>query len=153
MTIRKHLSQYLLVGPRAYYILRPENLEAILSTDFRGYGFGARASVFAPLLGHGIFTQEGAAWRHPQELLRKQFVNARLRRFDHFIEHVDNLIANIPSHGVVDLQPLFFKFTLDTTIRRQLFSSEHRSTVCEQMRIKTHETDDSQRASTLRRKD
>ena len=32
-----------------------------------------------------------------------------------FGEHVDNLIARIPSEGVVDLQPLFFALTLDTT--------------------------------------
>lgn len=33
-----------------------------------------------------------------------------------FREHVDNLIACIPKNrGLVDLQPLFFRFTLDTT--------------------------------------
>ncbi|KAF2113015.1 n-alkane-inducible cytochrome P450 [Lophiotrema nucula] len=111
---RNMLSQYLLVGPRAYHILHPRNLEVILSTNFRDYGFGARPSVFSPLLGNGIFTQEGAAWKHSRELLRKQFVRTQYQKLEHFSEHVDNLIANLPQDGVVDLQALFFNLTLDT---------------------------------------
>jgi cytochrome P450 len=73
-----------------------------------------RRSVFAPLLGNGIFTQEGAQWKHSRELLRRQFVRTQYRNLDHFREHNDNLIATIPEQGVVDLQPLFFKLTLDS---------------------------------------
>lgn len=74
-----------------------------------------RQQIFAPLLGHGIFTQEGAAWKHSRELLRKQFARAQYQNLHHFQEHVDNLLARIPESGVVDLQPLFFSLTLDTT--------------------------------------
>ena len=78
------------------------------------YGFGARPKIFAPLLGNGIFTQEGAAWKHSRDLLRKQFIRVQSQNFDHFHEHVDNLIHQLPSSGVVDLQPLFMDLTLDT---------------------------------------
>ena len=78
------------------------------------YGFGARRGVFAPLLGNGIFTQEGPAWKHSRELLRKQFVQTQYRNLDHFREHIDNLLTRLPSDGIVDLQPLFFNMTLDT---------------------------------------
>lgn len=131
------LFQYLLFGPRAFHVLRPENVEAILSTNFKGapqqynsnimrsisikfrlccadYGFGVRPDIFAPLLGNGIFTQEGPSWKHSRELLRKQFSRVQSRNLNHFHEHVDNLIACIPSSGVIDLQPLFFNLTLDT---------------------------------------
>ncbi|KAL8720027.1 MAG: hypothetical protein Q9225_003043 [Loekoesia sp. 1 TL-2023] len=122
------LSQYLLFGPRAFHILDPTNLEVVLSTNFEGlrhpvskaanandYGFGVRHGVFSPLLGEGIFTQEGPAWKHSRELLRKQFVRTQYQNLDHFREHVDNLLACLPDPGgVVDLQPLFFKLTLDT---------------------------------------
>lgn len=74
-----------------------------------------RPDIFAPLLGNGIFTQEGPAWKHSRELLRKQFARVQSRNLSHFHKHVDNLIACIPSSGVVDLQPLFFNLTLDTT--------------------------------------
>src|SRR5438045_1057848 len=80
------------------------------------YGFGARPDIFAPLLGNGIFTQEGTAWKHSRELLRKQFVRTQYQNLDNFREHVENLIARLPAEGgVIDLQPLFFSLTLDTT--------------------------------------
>lgn len=69
--------------------------------------------MFAPLLGNGIFTQEGAAWKHSRELLRKQFARAQYQDLRHFHSHVENLIACMPEHGMVDLQPLFFNLTLD----------------------------------------
>jgi cytochrome P450 len=72
--------------------------------------------VFSPLLGSGIFTQEGAAWKHSRELFRKLFVQAEYQNLDHFREHVDNFIARLPAQGgVIDLQPLLFKLTLDIT--------------------------------------
>lgn len=78
------------------------------------YSLGVRHGVFAPLLGNGIFTQEGVAWKHSRELFRKQFSRAQYQNLDHFQEHVDNLIARLPAQeGVVDLQPLFFDLTLD----------------------------------------
>jgi cytochrome P450 len=76
------------------------------------YGFGARPSVFAPLLGNGIFTQEGAAWKHSRELLRKQFVRVKYQNLEHFREHVDNLVTCLPADGDIDLQPLFFRLPL-----------------------------------------
>ncbi|KAF4248003.1 hypothetical protein CNMCM8980_006467 [Aspergillus fumigatiaffinis] len=106
------ITQYPLFGPRVFHILRPENVEAILSTNFKDYGFGARAAIFAPLLGNGIFTQEGAAWRHSRDLLRKRFSRVQNRNLEHFHEHVDNMVARLPLDGVVDLQPLF-NLTLD----------------------------------------
>jgi cytochrome P450 len=107
--------QHLLIGPRAFYVLHPQNVETLLSTNFKDYGFGSRPAVFAPLLGKGIFTQEGEAWRHSRELLRKQFVRVQYQNLDHFREHVDNLVSCLLTKKPVDLQPLFFNLTLDTT--------------------------------------
>ncbi|KAJ5549937.1 hypothetical protein N7461_004635 [Penicillium sp. DV-2018c] len=108
-----NLTQYLLFGPRAFHLLHPSNVEAVLSTNFKG-DFLSWRGIFAPLLGNGIFTQEGSAWKHSRELLRKQFVRVQYQNLDHFREHVDNLINRLPSSGIVDLQPLFFDMTLDT---------------------------------------
>ncbi|OXV09344.1 hypothetical protein Egran_02892 [Elaphomyces granulatus] len=83
-------------------------------TSMVDYGFGCRRGVFSPLLGNGIFTQEGPAWKRSRELLRKQFVRIQYQNHDHFREHVDNLIALLPQGGIIDLQPLFFSLTLDT---------------------------------------
>jgi len=50
-----------------------------------------------------------------REMLRKRFARTQYQNFDHFREHVDNLIARLPVDRVIDLQPLFFNLTLDTT--------------------------------------
>ena len=90
------------------------------------YGFGVRRAVFYPLLGDGIFTQEGLAWKHSRELLRKQFARTQYQNLDHFRDHVDNLLECLPPlHGVADLQPLFFDLTLDTTTALLLGRSVH----------------------------
>ena len=91
----------------------------------KDYTFGDRPGVFAPLLGNGIFTQEGEAWKHSRELLRKQFVRTQYQNMKQFSEHVDDLIALLPFDGVVDLQPLFFDFTLDITTVLLLGQSVH----------------------------
>lgn len=67
-------------------------------------------------MGDGIFTQDGAAWKHSRDLLRPQFSKQQYQDLDIFKEHVESLVANIPGDGeIIDLQPLFFRFTLDTT--------------------------------------
>ncbi|KAL8750817.1 MAG: hypothetical protein Q9199_006828 [Rusavskia elegans] len=76
---------------------------------------GPRRKVMFPLFGDGIFTQEGDAWKHSRELLRPQFVHKQYDDLKLFQEVVDNLISVLPKKGMVDLQPLFFRLTLDTT--------------------------------------
>ena len=69
------------------------------------------------MIGEGIFTQDGPAWKHSRELLRHQFVRMQYQNLEGFREHVENLIGTLSnSAGVVDLQPLFYRLTLDTTI-------------------------------------
>lgn len=85
-----------------------------------------RRSVFYPLLGDGIFTQEGPSWKRSRELLRKQFSRIQYQNLDQFRGHVDNLLECLPTtHGTVDLQPLFFNLTLDTTTALLLGKSVH----------------------------
>lgn len=85
----------------------------IIPPDF---GFGPRSQIFGPLLGDGIFTQDHGKWKYSRRLLSPQFIRSHYRDLDFFREHVDNLISLIPTDGSrIDLQPLFFKFTLDTT--------------------------------------
>ncbi|KAL8779064.1 MAG: hypothetical protein Q9194_001633 [Teloschistes cf. exilis] len=76
---------------------------------------GPRRKVMFPLFGDGIFTQEGDAWKHSRELLKPQFVHKQYDNLELFHEAVGNLISVLPAQGLVDLQPLFFRLTLDTT--------------------------------------
>lgn len=86
-----------------------------LTITFTGFGFGDRPPTFAPLLGDGIFTQQGRAWKHSREMLRPLFSTNRVNNFTQIQEHVERLISCIPENQVVDFQPLFFRLTLDTT--------------------------------------
>lgn len=77
---------------------------------------GYRRQIMLPLLGDGIFTQEGAVWKHSRELLRPQFVHKQYDNLEIFKEAVDDLIEVVSQEdGVMDLQPLFFRLTLDVT--------------------------------------
>lgn len=104
------------LGTRAFGTIEPKNLEAMMSSNIKDFSFGLRRQIFFPLLGDGIFTQDGSAWKHSRELLRPQFTRQQYQGLGVFREHVDNLIALIPKDGrPIDLQPLFFGLTLDTT--------------------------------------
>lgn len=50
-------------------------------------------------------------------MLRKQFARIQYHNLDIFTEHVELLVRRVSSSedNVIDLQPLFFNFTLDTT--------------------------------------
>ncbi|RAK90360.1 n-alkane-inducible cytochrome P450 [Aspergillus costaricaensis CBS 115574] len=94
----------------------PQNIQALLSTQFADFGLGLRPPTFYPLLGSGIFTQDGAHWQHSRELLRPQFMKNRIANFKQICSAVDNLISGIPNENAVDLQPLFFRLTFETTL-------------------------------------
>ncbi|ETI21603.1 hypothetical protein G647_07950 [Cladophialophora carrionii CBS 160.54] len=103
------------LGSQAFGTIEPANLEAILSTQFEDWGMGPRRKVMFPFFGDGIFTQEGADWKHSREMLRPQFVYKQYEDLEVFREPVDNLLEALPANGVVDLQPFFFRLTLDVT--------------------------------------
>ncbi|KAL8629817.1 hypothetical protein Q9189_004490 [Teloschistes chrysophthalmus] len=105
-----------LFGQVGYLTTDPRNLESMLSTRFEDWGLGSRRAGLFPMLGEGIFTQDGRPWKHSRELLRRQFVRINFKDLSTFDHHVDDLVTNLSSSdGVVDLQPAFFRFTLATT--------------------------------------
>ncbi|OAL29465.1 hypothetical protein AYO20_09202 [Fonsecaea nubica] len=104
------------LGSKAFGTIDPANLEAILSSQFSDFSMGLRREITFPMFGDGIFTQEGAAWKHSRDLLRPRFVHKQYENLDIFRDAIDDLLNAISScGGVVDLQPLFFRLTLDTT--------------------------------------
>jgi hypothetical protein len=55
------------------FTIDPENIKAILTSQFNDFGLGHRAKTFWPLLGDGIFNADGQLWSHARTLLRPQF--------------------------------------------------------------------------------
>lgn len=96
--------------------IEPENVKAILSTKFNDFDLGTRREkAFQPLLGYGIFCTDGARWEHSRALLRPSFARSRVADFRLLERHVEKLLRLIPrDESVVDLQKMFFDFTMDT---------------------------------------
>ena len=81
------------------------------------FHLGPRNKAMMAMIGEGIFTQDGPAWKHSRELLRRQFVRMQYQNLEGFREHVENLLDAVGSvPGLVDLQPYFYRLTLNTTI-------------------------------------
>ncbi|KAH6672294.1 cytochrome P450 [Halenospora varia] len=105
-----------LLGAVGYVTHDPQNLETILSTRFEDYTVGARREGLFPMIGEGIFTQDGNPWKHSRELLRRQFARIQYQDLKAFDGPINDLLGGLRrSSGIVDLQPLFFAFTQATT--------------------------------------
>ncbi|KAL8677969.1 MAG: hypothetical protein Q9186_005635 [Xanthomendoza sp. 1 TL-2023] len=105
------------MGANAVYTIDPENVKTVLSLKFQDYRLGQRREdAFVPLLGHGIFTTDGEAWKHSRRLLHPSFARRQIGSLDLYERHLKNLSSLIPQDGcsAVDLQSLFFDFTIDT---------------------------------------
>ncbi|KJX99949.1 cytochrome P450 alkane hydroxylase like protein [Zymoseptoria brevis] len=85
-----------ILAGKGYATMDPANIEAIPSTRFQDFHLGPRSVAMKAMIGEGIFTQN----------------------LDGFQEHIEYLISTLrgANPGVVDLQPLFFRLTLNTTI-------------------------------------
>ncbi|KAI1634274.1 cytochrome P450 alkane hydroxylase [Biscogniauxia mediterranea] len=111
-----HTFQQLVGWNATIMTIEPRNLETILSTNSSDWGIGMRRTIFLPLLGDGLFTQDGDEWKHSRDVLRPQFYHRYYEDLEILRPHVDNLLQAIGDiEGVVDLEPLFFRLTLDVT--------------------------------------
>ena len=115
-TVQVRLIDYELVVTRD-----PENVRAALATQSQDFDIGHnRAQSFKPLLGVGIFTSRGEAWKHSRQLVRPQFSREQISDLDLAERHVQALSKRLTTSAngwtdPLDLQPLFYNFTLDTT--------------------------------------
>lgn len=93
----------------------PENIKTILSTRFKDYSLGNRTTIMGPLLGNGIFVNDGQEWSHSRALLRPNFVRDQVADLGMLETHLKSLLALVPKKNTtVDLQELFLRFTIDS---------------------------------------
>ncbi|KAL2866907.1 cytochrome P450 [Aspergillus lucknowensis] len=105
----------MVLGTAAISTVDPENVKAILATQFNDFCLGTRHREFFPLLGDGIFTLDGAGWSHSRAMLRPQFTRDQVADLDLMDAHVSRLIDLIPKDGAIfDIQRLFFLLTIDS---------------------------------------
>lgn len=108
-----------ILGGLAIDTVDPVNIDTVLSAQFKDYGMGVRRQNFFPLLGDGIFTQDGPQWKHSRELLRPSFVKSQYQGLELLDAHTEHLLNQVKAAGPaadVDLLPLFFEFTMGTTM-------------------------------------
>jgi cytochrome P450 len=102
-------------GRRFVFTIDPENVKALLATQFNDYG---KSEIFhrdwKDFLGDSIFTTDGELWHNSRQLIRPQFIKDRVSDLAIFEKHVQILIGLIPKDGQeVDISDLFFRYTLD----------------------------------------
>ena len=111
-----HTFSQLLLGEEVINTAEPENIKAILATQFKDFELPPRRKEsFHPVFGRGIFTTDGAEWEVSRALLRPNFVRNQIADLRTFDDHVSKMISKIPRDGsTVDLQTLFFMLTIDS---------------------------------------
>ena len=94
----------------------PENIKALLATQFNDFCLGTRHAQFKPLLGDGIFTLDGQGWKESRQMLRPQFARDQISHVKMLEPHIQVLFKQIHKNKgqVFDLQELFFRFTVDS---------------------------------------
>jgi hypothetical protein len=110
----------LVAGQHRINTIEPENYKAMLSTHFSSLKFPSRRTyILKQFMGIAIFYSHGPTLQHSQAIIRPyltkdSFVDDEMSRIE---KHLDRLLKTIPrDRSTVDLQPLFFAFTMNAAI-------------------------------------
>ncbi|KAL1980631.1 hypothetical protein VTN96DRAFT_3882 [Rasamsonia emersonii] len=118
-------------GTRNLVTVDPQNIQAILAKQFHDFGLGpTRRGNLGVMLGDGIFTADGKPWEHSRALLRPQFARDRVADLHIEEEHAQNMFHHLPVDAdgwtsPIDLSPLFFRFTIDSSFEFLFGESVH----------------------------
>ena len=105
----------IIFGQNIIATTEPQNIKTILSLSFKDFGIAQRQDTLGPLLGFGIFTTDGEMWAHSRAMIRPNFTRDQVGDLPAFERHIKELFKLIPRDGsTVDLQELFFRFTIDS---------------------------------------
>ncbi|MCJ1386707.1 hypothetical protein MMC17_009833 [Xylographa soralifera] len=104
-------------GRRRLFTIQPDNLRAIMSTDFQSWGVEPlRLAPWEPFLGKGVMDTDGAFWKHSRALIQPTFSKEQIADLASYDVHVQRFLDLIPRNGsTVDLQPLFALLALDAS--------------------------------------
>ncbi|KAK6197594.1 cytochrome P450 52A13 (DH-ALK2), partial [Scheffersomyces amazonensis] len=127
-----------LIGVRIIMTCDPENIKAVLATQFNDFALGNRHEHFKPVLGDGIFTLDGEGWKHSRAMLRPQFARDQVAHVQALEPHMQVFFKHVQNNKgkTFDLQKLFFEFTVDTA-SEFLFGESVHSLYDESVGLKT----------------
>lgn len=116
---------------RVVFTADPENIKAILATQFGDFGKGEPFhEEWEEFLGDSIFVTDGQMWHTSRQLLRPQFIRDRISDLHCFESHLETFFRAMANGGaldgedqqvdlgavhgrVMDISDLFFRYTLD----------------------------------------
>ncbi|KAG8792970.1 hypothetical protein FRC12_004339 [Ceratobasidium sp. 428] len=107
-----------LFGESQIFTTEPENIKAILSTDFVSFEKGE--DMMFSVLGTGVFNSDGEMWKFHRTISRPYFTRDRISHFNLFARHSDSAITKLlarlseTSHPAIDFQDVAARFTLDS---------------------------------------
>ncbi|KAI5968271.1 hypothetical protein CANMA_002487 [Candida margitis] len=103
-------------GTPVVFTKDPENIKAVLATQFNDFSLGTRHAHFDPLLGDGIFTLDHAGWKDSRAMLRPQFAREQIAHVKSLEPHFQYLLRHVEKNKgqFFDIQELFFRFTVDS---------------------------------------
>lgn len=131
--IDRQTGEISVLGQRIISTADPENIKAILATQFSDYGKGETFHrEWKPFLGDSIFATDGDLWHTSRQLIRPQFIKDRVSDLHCFESHVQTLFKAIANGGpldgenqpidyaasngkALDISDLFFRYTLDVS--------------------------------------
>lgn len=102
----------------------PAHVKTVLSTKEQDFKFGPiRGDGLRAAAGVGIFTTEGAEWKHFRSQLKPYFARENISNLGDIERHLQILFKALPemdktsgwTSGEVDLVPLLHRFTMDTS--------------------------------------
>jgi Cytochrome P450 len=101
-------------GQRMILTADPENIKAMLATDFKSWGKGKILyNNFKHFLGDGILSVDGEKWHGARQIMRPFFEKSRVADLDLYERNVQRLIPILSSNEVVEIDDLIFRYTLD----------------------------------------
>lgn len=104
----------LFFGTKVINTMERDNIQRVAVYSFQDWGKNSsRNSAFAPVFGDGIFTQDGAAWKHSRELIKPLFTRSEIADLRPLPTYTDRLLGLLPRDGrTTDVQPLLHRFVL-----------------------------------------
>ncbi|GAB7341205.1 hypothetical protein MBLNU457_7492t1 [Dothideomycetes sp. NU457] len=110
---------------RTLFTNDPENIKAILATKAEDYPGGQVRDTMREIMGYGLPTVDGQVWSHTRTMLRPVFVKDSISDIERLEEHMQALLLNISNGSTIDLKPIFYRYTLDTSTDLLFGESTH----------------------------
>ncbi|KUJ09020.1 cytochrome P450 [Mollisia scopiformis] len=107
------------LGNRMIYSSESENMKAVSTSHgdcFAVEPIRVGNGAITPFPGRGVSSSDGAKWQASRDLVKPYFDRAGYSNLQRLSQHVDRLLDKIPKDGsVIDMQPLFQRWFLDTS--------------------------------------